>query len=105
MRKNHIKIVCIKLVNLTYLSNCNIDILERFQSKMLRIITDAPRYVPNTVIRRDLKVSSVRQEVHNYSVTYRYRLDHHPNRLAKSLFQGPAHNRRLNAVLPCRSGN
>jgi len=34
-------------------SNSNIDILERFQSKVLRIITDAPWYVPNTVIRRD----------------------------------------------------
>ena len=42
-------------------SNSNTDILERFQSKVLKIITDAPRYVPNTVIRRDLKVSSVRQ--------------------------------------------
>ena len=36
-------------------SNSNIDILERFRSKELRIITDAPWYVPNTVIRRDLK--------------------------------------------------
>ena len=31
-------------------SNSNIDILERFQSKVLRIITDAPWYVPNTII-------------------------------------------------------
>ena len=30
--------------------NYNIDILERFQSKVLRIITDAPCYVPNTMI-------------------------------------------------------
>ena len=67
-------------------SNSNIDILERFQSKVLRIITDAPSYVPNTVIRCDFKVSSVRQEVRKYSVTYRYRLDVQPNRLAKSLF-------------------
>jgi hypothetical protein len=36
-------------------SNSNIEILERFQSKVLRIITDAPRYVPNAVIKRDLK--------------------------------------------------
>ena len=76
-------------------SNSNLDILERFQSKVLRIITDAPWYVPNKVIRRDLKVSSVRQEVRIYSVTYRHRLDAHPNRLAKSLFQGPAPNRWL----------
>jgi len=62
--------------------------------------TDAPWYVPNTVIRRDLKVFSVRQEVHNYSVTYRHRHDDHPNRLAKSLFQEPAPNRRLKRYYP-----
>jgi len=43
-------------------SNSNIDIVERFQSKVLRIITDAPWYVPNTVIRRDLQVLPARQE-------------------------------------------
>jgi hypothetical protein len=37
-------------------SNSNIDILERFQSKVLRIITDAPCYVPNAVIKHDLQV-------------------------------------------------
>jgi hypothetical protein len=28
----------------------NIEILERFQGKVLRMITDAPWYVPNTVL-------------------------------------------------------
>jgi len=67
------------------------------------IITDAPWYVPNMVIRRELKVFSVRQEVRNYSysVTYGHRLDDHPNRLAKSLFQGPVPpNRRLKRCYP-----
>ena len=76
-------------------SNSNIDILKGFHSRVLRVITDAPWYVPNTVITRDLKLSSVRQKVHNYSVTYRHRLHDHPNRVAKSLFQGPAPTRRL----------
>jgi hypothetical protein len=31
-------------------SNSNIDILEKFQSKALRIITDAPWYMPNMMI-------------------------------------------------------
>jgi hypothetical protein len=35
-------------------SNSNIEILERFQSKALRMIVDASWYVPNTGIRRDL---------------------------------------------------
>jgi hypothetical protein len=81
-------------------SNSSIEILERFQSKVLRIITDAPRYVPNALIKRDIKVLSVRHEVRNYSVTYRQRLDDHPNRLAKSLYRGTHHNRRLKRYYP-----
>jgi hypothetical protein len=50
-------------------SNSNIDIPERFQSKVLRIITDAPRFVPNAVIKRDLQVLSVRQAVRTVSPT------------------------------------
>ncbi|CAB0041818.1 unnamed protein product [Trichogramma brassicae] len=33
----------------------NIDILERFQSKVLRSMVDAPWFVPNEVIRKDLR--------------------------------------------------
>jgi hypothetical protein len=35
-------------------STSNIEILKRFQSKALRLITDSPWYVPNAIIRRDL---------------------------------------------------
>jgi hypothetical protein len=56
-------------------SNSNIETLERFKSKVLRIITDASWYVPNAVIKHDLKVLLVRQEVRNYGVTYRQGLD------------------------------
>jgi hypothetical protein len=34
-------------------SNSNLEILEKFQSKVLQIITDAPWYVPNAVMKRD----------------------------------------------------
>jgi hypothetical protein len=40
-------------------STCNIEILERFQSKALRMIVEAPWYVPNTLIRRDLHILTV----------------------------------------------
>ena len=59
-------------------STSNLEILERFQSKVLRIITGAPWYVPNTVLKSDLQVPTVRQEVKNYSATYRQRLDDIP---------------------------
>ena len=81
-------------------SNSNIETLERFQSKVLRIITDAPRYVPNAVIKRDIKVPSVRHEVRHCSVTYHQRLNDHPNRMAKSLFQRTHYNRRLKRYYP-----
>ena len=81
-------------------SNSNIDILERFQSKVLRIITAPPFYVPNAVINHDLQVPSVRQEVRTYSVTYHARLEGHPNDLATSLLQQPPHNRRLKRYFP-----
>ena len=56
----------------------NIEILGRFHSNVLRIITEASWFVTKAVIIRDLQVLSVRQEVRNYSVTYRQRLnDHH----------------------------
>jgi hypothetical protein len=37
-------------------STSNIEILERFQSKALRTITDAPWYVPNVILRQDLRL-------------------------------------------------
>jgi hypothetical protein len=39
-------------------STSNIEILERFQSKVLRIIVDAPWYVPNSLIRKAASVSA-----------------------------------------------
>jgi len=47
-------------------------------SQVLLILTDAPQYVPNALIKHDLQVLTVRQEVRNYSVTYRQRLDDIP---------------------------
>jgi hypothetical protein len=80
--------------------NSNLGNLERVQSKMLRIITDAPRYVPNVAIKRDLQVLTVRQEVRNYSITYKQKLDNHPNSLGKSLFQKTTCNCRLKRYYP-----
>jgi hypothetical protein len=65
-------------------SNSNLEILERFQSKVLRIITDVPWYVPNTIIKRDLQITTVKQEARKYSANYRKRLDARPNNLANA---------------------
>jgi hypothetical protein len=44
----------------------NIEILERFQSKVLRMTVEAPWYVLNSFIRRDLQTSTVKEEIHHY---------------------------------------
>lgn len=66
--------------------NTNIDVLERFQAKVLRAIVNAPWYVKNEVIRRDLHIRSVKETVTECSKRYHKRLQDHPNLLAKSLF-------------------
>jgi hypothetical protein len=40
---------------------------------------DAPWYVPNTVIRRDLQISTVKEEIRRYSSQYSALLSAHPN--------------------------
>jgi hypothetical protein len=42
-------------------SNPNIEILERFQSKVLRLIVDSPWYVSNPDIRNDLQIPTVKE--------------------------------------------
>jgi hypothetical protein len=71
-------------------STSNIEILERFQSKVLRMIVDAPWYVPpNSLIGRDLNCPTVKEEIRRYSSHYGDRLHTHPNHLAVNLLRLP----------------
>jgi hypothetical protein len=80
-------------------SSSNIEFLERFQSKALSMIVDAPWYVPNTVIRRDLQTPTVKEAIRRYSSQYSARLSAHPNGLVVNLMEQPD-NRRLRRHLP-----
>jgi hypothetical protein len=80
-------------------SASNIEILERFQSKALRMIMDASWSVPNTVIRRDLQIPTVKEEVRRYGSQYIALLSSHPDDLIVNLFQ-LRDNRRLRKHLP-----
>jgi hypothetical protein len=71
---------------------------ERFQSKALRMITDAPWYVPNTVIRKDLQIATFKDEISRYSYHYGKRLSVHPNELILNLQEPPE------TGLPCSWG-
>jgi hypothetical protein len=80
-------------------STSNIEILEMFQSKYLRMIVDAPWYVPNTLILRDLHISTVKEEIGRYSSHYGARLRTHPNNLVVNLI-GLHDSRRLRRYVP-----
>jgi hypothetical protein len=79
-------------------STSNIEILERLQSKTLRMIADAPWYVPNVILRQDLQIPG-KEEIRRFSIQYSSRLHTHPNSLGVHLTE-PPEDRRLKRYLP-----
>jgi hypothetical protein len=65
----------------------NIERIERFQSRVLRISVNAPWFVPNWVIQQDLQIPSMKEEIKNFSEKYHLRLSAHPNQLATDLLK------------------
>jgi hypothetical protein len=80
-------------------SNSNIKILERFQSKVLRLIVDAPWYVSNSVIRKDPQIPTVKEKISRFRSHYDVRINVQPNELIESLTEPPIH-RRLSRNFP-----
>jgi hypothetical protein len=80
-------------------STSNIEIIERFQSKALRLITNAPWYVPNAVIWNDLQIPTIKDEINCLSSKYSAILNTHPNHLVTQLSNPPAFQ-RLRKLLP-----
>uniref|UniRef100_A0A1B6F9K4 RNA-directed DNA polymerase n=2 Tax=Cuerna arida TaxID=1464854 RepID=A0A1B6F9K4_9HEMI len=66
-------------------SNTNIDIIQRYQSKTLRRILQAPWYVNNQIIHNDTNTPSVRDTITKLSNIYQLKLEDHPNHLAVNL--------------------
>jgi hypothetical protein len=79
--------------------NSNIKILECFQSKVLRLIVDAPWYVSNSVIRKDLQIPTAKEEISRFSSLYAVRLHAHTDELIATLTEPPIH-KRLCRYLP-----
>jgi hypothetical protein len=55
-------------------SNSNIEILERLQSKVFRLMVNAPWYVPNSAIRKDLRILTIKEEIGRFSSHYDVRI-------------------------------
>jgi hypothetical protein len=64
------------------------------------MIVDAPWYVLNTVIRRDLKTPTVKEEIRHYTSQCSAHLSGHPNGVVVNLMELPDNNRRLRRHLP-----
>jgi len=60
-------------------SKSNIALIQRYQSKLLRTITNAPWYVSNHTLHSDVKVPYVHTVFRERTATHRAALDSHPN--------------------------
>jgi hypothetical protein len=57
----------------------NIAVIRGCQSKTLRATVDAPRYVANDMIHKDLGIPTVQEVIHNRSMKHHTKLESHPN--------------------------
>lgn len=68
-------------------SKSNIAIIQRCQSKILRMIANAPWYVTNQTLHEDLKIPSVQDVIKTRSSKYQSKLEVHTNILLQPLTQ------------------
>lgn len=78
----------------------NTKILQTFQSKTLRMITNAPWYVTNQTLHNDLAIPYVNDAIKSHSVKYKDRSNEHNNQLIRELLNQPNEARRLKRIWP-----
>lgn len=72
----------------------NIDIIQRLQSKILRTIVNAPWYITNEDIHRDLKIPSIKDEIKKHSRNHQIKISNHLNNEIRNLPHQEANTRR-----------
>ena len=75
-------------------SNFNIEIIQRYQSKIIRILTNAPWYVTNHTLHSDLHIPYVLEVFQERIAIRRTAIASHPNPLMAPLLLLPT-TRRL----------
>ena len=75
-------------------SKSNTAIIQRSQPKILRTITNAPRYVTNHTLHTDLNIPYVSEVINERINKHLNKSESHPNPLLETLTQ-PMSNRRL----------
>ena len=73
----------------------NSDIIQRFQNKALRNIVDAPRYIRNADLHRDLQMEMATNDPGNFAKKHEERILHHVNVEAIQLLDNSELVRRL----------
>jgi hypothetical protein len=83
----------VKNSNQTHMNlwNFNIEILQRFQSKTLRSILNAPWYINNHRIHEDLQMNEVLSQIKKWNT----KLESHTNALAVNLLHNSGTTYRL----------
>jgi hypothetical protein len=76
-------------------ANSNIQIIQRFQSKVIRSILQAPWYVSNATLHADTSIPFVLNEIERFSQNYQSKLDQHPYHLALNLLDNSINTYRL----------
>ena len=74
--------------------------LQHFQSKTLRSLINAPWYVTNETIYRDLKVPTVKNDIYKSRSRYDARVNNHHNPLVIQLLDTTDQIRRLQRKYP-----
>ena len=81
-------------------SKSNVNIIQRFQSKTLRLIAGAPRYVSNQTLHANLSTTTVEEEHQKRVDKHFQRLQEHENQLANNLVD-VRNPKRLKRIWPC----
>jgi len=78
----------------------NVEIIQRFENKVLRNIVNAPWYVRNEDLHRDLKVDVIEEVIKKNAVSHEQRLIRHVNNEASQLLNESGTERRLKRKKP-----
>lgn len=78
----------------------NLNLIQTFQNKVLRQITNCPWYARNSDIHRDLHISTVKEEIKYYAQKHALRLQQHSNAELQEIIRNPMQQRRLRRIIP-----
>jgi len=81
-------------------SKSNVNIIQRFHSKTLRLIAGAPRNVSNQTLHADLSITKVEDERQKRADKHFQRLQEHENQLTINLLD-VRNPKRIKRIWPC----